>query len=54
MKLVSFIAAEPELEGLRERGRTRAGVDAVGKLDEEEKQGMKLGLRKPKHELKKW
>lgn len=33
VKCASFIAAEPELEGLKERGRARAGVDADWMLD---------------------
>lgn len=39
MKCGSFIATEPEQEGLKERWRARAGVDADGMLHEEEKQG---------------
>lgn len=46
MKRASFIATEPELEGLKERWRARAGMDADRMLDEEEKQDLepaKLG-----------
>lgn len=49
MKCGSFIATEPEQEGLKERWRARADVDADGMLDEEEKQGTertKLGPRR--------
>lgn len=49
MKRASFIATEPELEGLKERWRARAGVDADGMFDEEEKQDLepaKLGPRR--------
>lgn len=34
VKCASFIAAEPELEGLKERGRARAGLDTHRILDE--------------------
>lgn len=43
MKGASFKAAEPELEGLKGRGRARAGVDADRMLDEEERQGIEPG-----------
>lgn len=43
MNCASFIATEPELEGLKERGRARAGVDADRMPDEGEKQGMDPG-----------